>query len=263
MITTSSESSWLIQASKYLLLACVTVWAALGSLHDLPRVLIGLPYLWDYLRGMFPPDFSVLPTLVVPLVETVQTAITGIGIAVIVSVPTAFLAARNTSPHVLVYAACRGIINLCRGLPTLLWAILFVAFVGLGPLAGVLAITCHCIGTFGKFFSEAVEATGPRICEVLEAMRLDGANERQVVVYGILPEVAPLIASYVAYYFEWAVRVGVILGLVGAGGVGLELTMAIRSFRRRESLAIIIVVLLLVVSIDQASRAIRERLLEM
>jgi phosphonate transport system permease protein len=143
----------------------------------------------------------------------------------------------------------------------MLWAILFVYMVGLGPVAGVFAIVCHCVGTFGKLFSETIEAAGPTTKEVVEAMRIDGAGEGQIILYGILPEIAPSLASYILYYFEWAVRVGTVLGLVGAGGIGLELTMAIRSFKRQESMAILLTILVLVVIIDQISRKLRERLL--
>jgi phosphonate transport system permease protein len=239
----------------------VVLWAFLGSFRDLPRVIKGLTFMTDYVGGMFPPDFSVLPSLAEPLRETVQSAISGVGLSACFAALLSFLAARNTSPGIVAYAACRGLIALLRGLPTLLWAILFVSMVGLGPLAGVFAITCHCTGTFSKLFSETIESTGPKVACILEAMRLDGAGEAQVIAYGLLPEVAPLFASYVVYYFEWAVRVGTILGLVGAGGIGLELTNAIRSFRRQESLAILLVILGLVVVIDQASRRVRDRLL--
>ncbi len=220
----------------------------------------GFPYFLAYLRGMFPPDFRILPQLARPLAETVSSAITGVGIAAVVSVPLSFLVAKNTSPWFALYAVGRGLTNLLRGLPALLWAILFVSMVGLGPLAGVFAIVAHCIGTFSKLFSEAIEATEPKIAMVLEAMRLDGASEKQTLRYGLLPELAPLFASYVIYYVEWAVRAGTILGLVGAGGIGLELTMAIRSFKRREVCAILIVIFVLVTIVDQISRYIREKL---
>ena len=258
MMSSGHLKRWLIGS----VVAAVATWALMGSIRGLPKMFSGLPFAWDYLSKMWPPDFGVLPGLAAPLAETLQSAILGVSVAAAISIPLSFLVAHNTTPGATVYTIGRGIINLCRGLPTLLWAILFVSMVGLGPLAGVFAIICHCIGTFGKTFSEAIEATGPRVVNVLEAMRLDGAAEKEVILYGLLPEVAPLLASYIIYYFEWAVRVGTILGLVGAGGIGLELTMAIRSFRRQETSAIIIVILALVTVIDQCSRHIRRGLLE-
>lgn len=239
----------------------LVVWASWQSAQDLPRIVKGFPYFLAYIGGMFPPDFSILPSLVRPLGETISSAITGVSFAAVIAIPFSFLVAKNTSPCPLSYVVGRGFINLLRGLPTLLWAILFVSMVGLGPLAGTFAIVVHCVGTFGKMFSEAIEATGPKIARVLEAMQLDGANEKQVLYYGMLPELAPLFASYILHYVEWAVRVGTILGLVGAGGIGLELTFAIRCFKRQEVSAILVVIFVLVVAIDQVSRYVRERLL--
>ena len=261
-MTSSVKSKPTLTNRLWLLLILLVAWVSWQSVQDLPRVTRGFPYFVAYLRGMFPPDFRVLPNLVRPLTETVSSAITGVGVAAVVSMPLSFLVAKNTSPWLVVYVVGRGLANLLRGLPALLWAILFVSMVGLGPLAGVFAIVAHCIGTFSKLFSEAIEATEPRIVMVLEAMRLDGASEKQVLRYGMLPELAPLFASYVVYYVEWAVRAGTILGLVGAGGIGLELTMAIRSFKRQEVCAILVVIFALVNMVDQISRSIRERLLE-
>jgi phosphonate transport system permease protein len=248
--------------SKLSVVVLVVVLSLWQSGQDLPRIQKGLPFFAAYIRGMFPPDFSVLPALATPLMETFYSAIAGVSVAAVIAMPLSFLMARNTSPGWLVYSVGRGFINVLRSLPTLLWAILFVSMVGLGPLAGVFAIVCHCVGTFGKLFSEAIEATGPKIQHVTEAMQLDGAGGSQIIYYGLLPEVAPLFGSYVMYYVEWAVRVGTILGLVGAGGIGLELTMAIRAFKRQEVCAILFVILGLVTVVDQASRRIREGLLQ-
>jgi phosphonate transport system permease protein len=243
------------------LLVLLIAWTSWQSVQELPRVVDGFPYFVAYVRGMFPPDFRILPALMRPLIETLSAAISGVGLAALIAAPLSFLVARNVNPWLPLYGLGRGFINLLRSLPALLWAILFVSMVGLGPLAGLFAIVTHCVGTFGKLFSEAIETTGPKIGPVMEAMRLDGADEKQVIWYGLLPELAPLFAGYVVYYVEWAVRAGTILGLVGAGGIGLELTMAIRSFRRQEVCAILIIILVLVTVVDQISRHVREKLL--
>jgi phosphonate transport system permease protein len=248
--------------SKLFIVVLVIALALWQSGQDLPRISKGLPFFVAYVRGMFPPDFSVLPALATPLMETFCSAIAGVSVAAVIAMPGSFLIAKNTSPGWLVYSVGRGFINVLRSLPTLLWAILFVSMVGLGPLAGVFAIVCHCVGTFGKLFSETIEATGPKIQKITEAMCLDGASGSQVIYYGLLPEVAPLFGSYVMYYVEWAIRAGTVLGLVGAGGIGLELTMAIRAFKRQETCAILLVILGLVTAVDQISRRIREGLLQ-
>jgi phosphonate transport system permease protein len=258
-----SSGTWQRISRILLLLGAVLVfaWASQDAREDLPRVMKGIPFALDYIGAMYPPDWSVLPELVDPLGETLRMAIVSILSTAVIVTPLSFLAARNTMPSLPIYLIARGIINVARAIPTLLWAILFVSLVGLGPLAGIFAMTFHCVGALGKYFSEAVEAIGPSIREILEAMRIDGASEIQAIYYGLLAAVAPLFASYLIYYFEWAVRVGTILGLVGAGGIGLRLTMAIRLFKRQQVSAMVISIVAMVMVIDLCSRQIRKRLL--
>lgn len=238
------------------------LWSISGVAQYLPRLASGLPHALDYALAMFPPDWSILPELVGPFAEQLRMAILAIHLATSITMVLAFLAARNTTPALPVYIVVRGFINVCRGLPTMIWALLFVAMVGLGPLAGIMALTVHCIGTLGKYFSESIETIGPQIKEILEAMRVDGANEWQVLYYGLLREVAPLFASYTLYYFEWALRVGTTLGLVGAGGLGLRLMTSIRLFRRQQTLTMILAILAVVIVVDTISGIIRKRLVE-
>jgi phosphonate transport system permease protein len=210
---------------------------------------------------MVPPDLTIVPRLWGALLETLQMAIVGTVLATAVALPVAFLAARNTAPNIAVSLVVRGVLNFLRSMPVMVWALLFVSLSGLGTLAGVLGITCHVTGALGKVFFEYVETTEPKVRDMLEAMRIDGATERQVVRYGLFPEVLPLFAGYTLYRFESTIRTSTIMGLVGAGGLGLELTMAIRMFRRQEALTIILVILALVTSVDLASSAIRKRIL--
>jgi len=209
---------------------------------------------------MWPPNWGVLPGLWVPLAETLWMGVVSVFLSSVIALPLSFLAAKNTTPNSFACVASRAMINFVRAMPTLLWALLFVAMVGLGPGAGVLALTCHCVGTLGKYFLEAIEAIGPKTIDVLEAMRVDGANEWQAICYGLFPAVAPLFASYVLYYLEWAIRVGTILGVVGAGGLGMKVLASIQLFRRRETAAIIIVILSLVIVVDSLSRFARMKL---
>jgi phosphonate transport system permease protein len=251
------------QRSIPILAGILLLLVALSFADELPSVVEGIPFALDYAAGMYPPDWSILPGLIGPIGETVRMAVLGVGLSAILAAPLSFLAARDTTPCPAIYLVARGFINLARGMPTLLWAILFVSMVGLGPPAGVFAMTLHCIGALGKLFSEAIESMAARLANVLEAMSLDGANSPQAIWHGLVPSVEPLFASYVIYYFEWAVRVGTILGLVGAGGLGLRLTMSIRLFKRHETLTIILVILAAVTVIDSVSRLVRKRLVEM
>jgi len=142
----------------------------------------------------------------------------------------------------------------------MVWALLMVAMVGLGPLAGVVALVIHCTGTLGKYFSEAIESVGPTVVDITDAMRLDGASEIQALYYGLFREVLPLFVGYILYYFEYCLRVGTTLGLVGAGGLGLYLTMTIRMFKRQQTLTIILVVLGMVFAVDFSSYLVRRKL---
>ena len=231
-------------------------------MEDLPRILQGVPHAIDYILGMWPPDPTILPELIHPLIETIQIAVVGTVFAALISVPLSFLAARNTTPNISLYLLSKGGVNFLRSIPTLLWAILFVSFVGLWPLAGVFAIVCHCVGTLGKYFSEAIESIGPNVQEVIESMRTEGASEPQTIRYGLLPALAPLFTSYILYYLESNIRAATVLGLVGAGGIGLYLTQTIRLFKRHETLTVVLVILGVVILVDGMSRLIRSRLIE-
>ena len=238
----------------------ILLWSLVGLADELVILRNCIPNAIDYLSGSWPPDFAVLPSLADPIIETVQMGFLGVALASAIAVPLSLAAAKSTSPSSVVYAVSRTIINICRSIPTLLWAILFVSAVGLGPTAGILALATHCIGSLGKYFSECIESIFPKIADTREAMQVDGANSAQVIIYGLLPAVAPLFLSYIAYYAEWSIRAGTILGMVGAGGVGLRLTTSIRMFRRKEAAAIVLVVLALVTVIDGVSGILRRQL---
>jgi len=245
------------------LVGILLVWCITGIGDGLLKAVNGLPNAADYVLGMWPPDLHILPNLVEPLIETVQMGVLGVAMASIVTVPLSFCAACETSPCRLAYILSKMIINICRSIPTLLWAIIFVTMVGLGPAAGVFALMVHCVGALGKYFSESIESIYPRVVEVLEAMEVDGAGRARALVMGLGPAISPLFSSYIAYYIEWSIRVGTILGLVGAGGLGLRLTMSIRMFRRQETSAIVLAIVVMVMVIDALSRVARKRILEM
>lgn len=244
------------------LVILILVWSAVGIVDGLSTAVYGVPNIIDYLRGSWPPRWSVIPDLAGPIAETIQMGVLGVTIGSVIAAPVSFLAAKETAPNVMVYIWARALINATRAIPTLLWAILFVTMVGLGPVAGIFAMATHIVGGLGKYGSESIESVYPRAKEMLEAMEVDGATRAQTIWYGLLPAVAPLFASYVAYYVEWSIRTGTILGLVGAGGLGLRLTMSIRMFRRQETAAIVLTILALVLVVDGLSRMVRKQLLE-
>ena len=243
-------------------LVVLILWSIIGLVDSMGTTVYRLANVIDYLSKSWPPRIEILPSLTYLLVETFQMGLLGVTLGALVATPLSFLAARETTPHIIASILATGYINGCRSMPTLLWAILFVTMMGLGPIAGVLALATHCVGTLGKYFSESIDVMYPRSKEIMGAMEVDGAGRIRMLYHGLLPSVAPLFLSHFIYYLEWSVRVGTILGLVGAGGLGLRLTMTIRMFRRQETAAIVLMILVLVTIIDGFSRLVRKRVLE-
>ncbi len=212
--------------------------------------------MWDFFVGMFPPDVAILPQALTAIGQTIQMAIMGTTLGAIIAFPLSFLAARNVMPYRPVYQATRTLFDLCRGINEIVWALLFVAMVGLGPFPGVLALTVHLIGALGRYFSEAIENTNP---ELVTAIASTGANRVQTVYYGIIPQVRTLFVGYTFYYFEHCFRAATVLGLVGAGGIGLLLQESISLIRYQETLTILILMVVTVVIIDRSSAFMRMR----
>jgi len=207
----------------------------------------------DFLR----PDFSSWRLFVAAMWETVQIALWGTFLAVILAVPMGLAAARNTAP-VWVVTPVRWIMNLLRSVPDLVIGLVLIVMVGLGPLAGVLAITLNTAGVLAKLFSEAVESIdkGP-----VEGVRATGATSLHEIIWGVIPQVAPLWTSFALYRFESNSRSATILGIIGAGGIGQVLFDRMNAFAYREASAVVIIVVVAVTLIDMLSQAMRKRLL--
>ncbi|SEE12089.1 phosphonate ABC transporter, permease protein PhnE [Ruania alba] len=232
------------------------IWSANGAQFDFLKLGDGAANMGEFISRMFPPDFSKLGTIVLLLVETLQMAIVGTALGSILSLIMAFGAASTIAPRWLYYA-CRWTMNIIRALPDLVIALMFVSAVGLGPFAGILAMTIGSIGTIGKIFAEAMEAVdrGPIV-----AMESVGASRRQIVQYAIVPQALPMLTSYTLLLFEGNVRGATILGLVGAGGIGLELTTAMNRYEYGHLCAMVLCIIVLVTIIDQASAIIRKKI---
>ena len=231
-------------------------WSFVGAEFNFAKLGEGTVNMGEFLSRLFPPDFSKFGTIVALLVETLQMAIVGTVLGAVLSLLVAFTAASNIAPRWLYYPA-RWTMNVIRSVPDLVFALMFVSAVGLGPFAGILAMTLGSLGSIGKVFAEAMESVdrGP-----ITAMQAVGASKRQVIQYGILPQAGPLLVSYTLLLFEGNVRGATILGLVGAGGIGLELTTAMRMYDYGHLSAIIICIIVLVTVIDQGSALIRRRI---
>ncbi|HEX3919193.1 MAG TPA: phosphonate ABC transporter, permease protein PhnE, partial [Caulobacteraceae bacterium] len=185
-----------------------------------------------------------------------QMALWGTALAVIIAIPLGLLAARNVTP-IWVQQPVRRLLDILRSVPDLVIGAIFVAAVGLGPFAGVMALAINTGGVLGKLFSEAVEAIDRA---PVEGVRATGAAPLQEVVWGVMPQVAPLWTSYALYRFESNARSATVLSLIGAGGIGQVLFDSINSFAFDQTSAIVIVILVAVSAIDLLSQAIRTRL---
>lgn len=234
------------------------VWSVSNVGLSLERMQRGFPALGSILQRMFPPDLERLPQILKSLLVTFQMALVGCVFGLILAFPLAILAADGLSPHPLVKAAARGLIALFRTVPDLVWALLFVIAVGLGPAAGVMAILVDKIGFAGRFFAEAMEEVdkGPQ-----EALSAIGATRTGLIFSAVVPQALPSFIATSLFSLEKAVRGSVILGLVGAGGIGVELKVAFDLFDYDTAATIIIAVFILVVIVEQVSNRIRKRLI--
>ena len=254
------ESAFRVPRTRFLLglpvALLVLIWSFQGAGFDFVKLGDGAVNMGEFLSRLFPPDFSKIGTILSLLLETFQMAVVGTVLGAVLSLVVAFGAASNIAPRWLYYPT-RWVMNIIRSVPDLVFALMFVSAVGLGPFAGILAMTLGSLGSIGKIFAEAMEQVdrGP-----VTAMRAVGASKRQVIQYGVLPQAAPLLTSYTLLLFEGNVRGATILGLVGAGGIGLELTTAMRMYDYGHLSAIIICIIVLVTLIDQGSALIRRRI---
>jgi phosphonate transport system permease protein len=226
------------------------------GLFDARRLTEGLPSIAHLIGEMFPPDFRAARSWVRPLLDTLAMSVAGTALATALSLPLALLAARNTTPHLAVYALARGLLNALRTVPELILGILFVAAVGFGALPGVLALGLHSVGMVGKFFAEAIEHvdTAP-----VEAARAVGASPLQVIVHGIFPQILPKMADLLVYRWEYNFRASTVMGAVGAGGIGLQLIASLRLMQYQEVSAILLVILATVTLVDTLGAALRRR----
>lgn len=226
------------------------------NLLDLGTIVGGIPAILTLGAESLPPDFSNLRAWLRPLLDTLAMSIAGTASAVLLSLPLAFLAARGTAPHPVVYALARTLLNALRSVPELIMGIVFVAAVGFGALPGVLALALHSVGMVGKFFAEAVEHVDQA---PVEAARAAGAQPLQVVVHAVLPQVLPRFADVAVYRWEYNFRASTVMGMVGAGGIGFELMGSLRIMLYREVSALLLLILLMVTAVDGVSGLLRKR----
>ncbi len=246
------------QAVMAAVIVAILYWSAIDTNISVGEFVRGIPAIVDYIGRMFPPDWAYAKTIVKPTIETIEIAIWGTVLGIALAFPLGLMAARNLSPHVTLYGSSRFILNALRGVSELVFALIFVSAVGLGPFPGILALALHNAGMLGKFYAEAIEAIDPGPVEALQA---SGARWTQVVVYAILPQVVPHFVTYNLYRLEVSIRSATVLGLVGAGGVGFHLISSIRLFDYQTTAMVLIVIIVLVVLTDYFGTWIRSRII--
>jgi len=207
-----------------------------------------------FAADFFPPDFTDWQLYLKEMIVTVQIALWGTVLAIICAIPLSILSSENIVPW-WVYQPVRRLMDACRSINEMVFAMLFVVAVGLGPFAGVLALFISTTGVLAKLFAEAVEAIDPG---PVEGVRATGASALQEVIYGVLPQVLPLWISYALYRFESNVRSATVVGMVGAGGIGVILWEAIRGFQFAQTCALLMMIILVVSLIDVLSQRLRK-----
>jgi phosphonate transport system permease protein len=239
-------------------IAALLAWAFKPvEMYKTPLLFTNSKNMQDYVNGFLHLDLPHWPIYVEQMWLTIQMALWGTFLAVILAVPLGLLGARNMTPAII-QQPVRRVLDLLRAVPDLVIGTLFLVAVGIGPFAGVLAIALNTGGVLGKLFAEAVESMDPR---PVEGVRATGAAPLHEMVWGVIPQVAPLWTSYALYRFESSSRSATVLGLIGAGGIGKTLFDSLQSFAYDQVAMIAIVIVLAVSAIDFLSSIIRKRLL--
>jgi len=220
-------------------------------------LLTGAHGMADLIRRAMPPDFAQLPAAFWPTLQTIDIALFGTMMGIALAVPLALLAAANMTPSRYAYYAARAIIGLARAVPDLVWALLFVTAVGLGPFPGGLALGVHSVGMLGRLFAETIEQMD---MAPIQALELTGARRIQVFTHGIVPTLLPALLGISLYRLDENIRSSLVLGFVGAGGIGFQLLSAMNLFQYQEVSLLLIIIFVVVLGAERISAALRERL---
>ena len=224
---------------------------------DLHKLATGLPRLGHWIASAWPPNLDELPLFALRTAQTVAMAALGTTLATVLAIPMAILASRNITPWLGFYYPARWFLNALRGIDSFVFALLFVAAVGLGPFAGVLGIALHTWGSAAKFFADHIENAnlGP-----FEAVRATGAGRFTAIAFALLPDILPVLLSTTLFWWEFNVRASTVLGVVGAGGIGQELKNSMDLLDFPRLFTIIAMILVVVTVLDQLSGWLRRRL---
>nr|WP_269151543.1 phosphonate ABC transporter, permease protein PhnE [Sutcliffiella horikoshii] len=233
----------------FYILSTVKTNATIGDLIS------GIPNMFKVIVKFFPPNLNVFVHILEPMATTVQMAIIATTVASLLCIPLSLLAAQNVTTNKFVYTAVRTFLNILRTIPDLVLAVIFVGLFGIGVLPGILALIIFSLGILAKLISETIESVD---MNPMEAMSASGANTLQKISFALIPQVLPQFVSFVLYVFEINIRASVVLGLVGAGGIGIILSQQLRFYNYPNAMLIILVIFAMVVIIEYISTKIRE-----
>jgi phosphonate transport system permease protein len=245
-----ARAAWVVAA------AVILGWVAWDTGSDPVRLARGLPWIADFVRRMLPPDLTVLPATLAGALVTLEIALLGTAAAAVLALPLGFLSARNVAAPGAFYPA-RAVLNFFRSIDTLVYALVFVAAVGLGPFPGVLAVVAYTTTSLAKLYSEAIEGIDPG---PVDAVTATGATQLQILRFGVVPQVLPLFLSYVLYRLETNIRAATVLGFVGAGGIGFYLQTYLRTIDYPAASTALLVTVAMVMVVDGVSSRLRDRL---
>ncbi|HEY2533780.1 MAG TPA: phosphonate ABC transporter, permease protein PhnE [Xanthobacteraceae bacterium] len=248
----------LLKRGGIALVVLFVVVQALIVVEARPQDLItGVHGMADIVRRAMPPDVQKFGSELWPALETVDIAIFGTIGGVILAIPLAVLAAANVCPSRLVYFLARAVIGFARAVPDLVWALFFVTAVGLGPFPGGLALAVHSVGMLGRLFAETIEQMD---MAPIDALALTGARRLQIFTHGVVPSVLPSLLGIALYRLDENIRSSLVLGFVGAGGIGFRLLTAMNLFQYREVSLLLIITFVIVLTAERLSAVLREKL---
>jgi phosphonate transport system permease protein len=246
---------WLI----CILVIVVLIWSARGVNVNLPRFLSGFPAIGRIMALMFPPDWSYLDNVLIRMLQSLHIALLGTALGSLLAIPIGFIAARNLTVYRMVSWVGKQLLNAIRTFPELILAVFFVAAFGPGQLAGLMAVGIHSIGMLGKLYADIIEGIdqGPS-----EALKASGANKIEILWYAVFPQVLPEFVATSLYRFEINLRAATVLGMVGAGGIGVILDQALK-YRRWAVVGMALLTIVIGVTIiDYSSAYLRKRIIQ-
>ena len=251
-----SQWSWKTYVFIFSLISVLTFIVIDLEINFLELFSNSFKYFGDIINRMLPPDFSNFKNLIYAMIETVEIAVLGTFIAIVLSIPVGLLSARNLAPNYGIFLVARTITIFFRAIPEFIMAMVLVIAIGFGAIPGVLALGFHTMGFLAKFYAEDIEHInkGP-----VDALKSSGASKRQIISFAVIPQIIPSFVGNNLYILDRNIRMATMLGIVGAGGIGYELQSSFRMFEYQKVSAIILIIFITIFLIDNLSSYIRSK----